>query len=70
MTRIGRHDLKAAQQVRLRRGQIRDTTSGKMSRKQQRKLGYSYSIKFVTDRPTGKAPEGGGEELAWVAADS
>jgi hypothetical protein len=66
VTRIGRHDLKAAQQVRLRRGQIRDTTSGKMSRKQQRKLGYSYSIKFVTDRPTGKAPEGGGEELEEV----
>ena len=57
VTRFGRHELKSAQQVRLRRGQIRDTSGGRMSRKQMRKLGYSYSIKFVTDRPTGKAPQ-------------
>lgn len=65
-TRFGRDGLRSAQQVRLRRGQIRDTTAGKISRKQQRKLGYSYSIKFVTDRPTGKAPPDGGDELEEV----
>jgi len=45
--KFSRHNFKSAQQVRVRQKQIRDIS--KMNRKDIRKLGYSYSVKFIRD---------------------
>ena len=51
------NQLKSAQAVRVRNREIRDTA--KMSRKDIRKLGYTYSIRFSRSVRGGPWGEGG-----------
>lgn len=53
--RFPRGQLKESKARRIKYGKIRDTSG--MSRKEIRKLGYSYSITFVRDGADGEAEE-------------